>query len=131
MIALNLRRMVVAAATVALVAQPGAAQQTPPASSLKLDTQRSLVWWQIDPHYGHLWASSCPKDPSWQPGEGHSAGYYMNYAARPKISTGRQNEVRVPLFPRRTVRPNCRNAVSGSFRVDSNNWGAIKGNISV
>jgi hypothetical protein len=128
MIVQSIRRMVIAAAALALVAQPGAAQTS--MTNLKLDTQRSLVWWQIDPHFGHLWASSCPKDPSWQPGEGHSAGYYVNYAARPKISTNKQAETRIPLFPRRTVRPNCRNAVSGTFTADTNNW-AVKGSISV
>jgi hypothetical protein len=129
MIVRIIRRTLAAAAAVALIAQPGAAQTS--MATLKLDTQRSLVWWQIDPHFGHLWASSCPKDPSWQPGEGHSAGYYMNYAARPKISTTKQTEVRIPLFPRRTVRPNCRNAVSGTFAADTSNWGALKGSIAV
>jgi hypothetical protein len=125
----SIQRLLVTAAALALVAQTGAAQTA--TANLKLDPQRSLVWWQIDPHFGHLWASSCPKDPSWQPGEGHSAGYYVNYAARPKISTTKQNEVRIPLFPRRTVRPNCRNAVSGTFSADTNNWGAVKGSIAV
>jgi hypothetical protein len=97
-----------------------------------LDRARSLVWWQVDPHFGHLWASSCPKDPSWQPGEGHSAGYYMNYAARPKISTNKASESKIPLFPRRTVRPNCRQAVSGSFTAaDPTTWKNFKGRISV
>jgi hypothetical protein len=96
-----------------LAAFEPAAAQTP--TTLQIDQQRSLVWWQIDPHFGHLWASSCPKDPSWQPGEGHSAGYYLNYAARPNIGTTKASENKIPLFPRRTVRPNCRTAVSGTF----------------
>jgi hypothetical protein len=127
-----IRRSLLATLAVALCAQPGAAQIKAASSSLVLDTQRSLVWWQIDPHFGHLWASSCPKDPSWQPGEGHSAGYYLNYAARPKISTSKQAEVKIPLFPRRTVRPNCRNAVSGSFSVANlDSWGTLTGKITV
>ena len=105
-------------------------QQASAQSSMTIDKQRSLVWWQIDPHFGHLWASSCPKDPSWQPGEGHSAGHYLNYAARPRISTNKASEARIPLFPRRTVRANCRQAVSGSFTVaDANRWTGFKGNI--
>jgi hypothetical protein len=82
-----------------------------------LDLDRSSAWWQIDPHFGHLWASTCPLDPSWQPGEGHSAGYYINYATRPKIATTHENEKKIPLFPRKTVRPNCRHAVKGAFTV--------------
>lgn len=110
-----------------LCAQPVAAQT----STFTLDRERSLVWWQIDPHFGHLWASSCPKDPSWQPGEGHSAGYYLNYAARPKISTNNENEIKIPLFPRRTVRPNCRRAVVGNFTANAANWSNFRGTITI
>jgi hypothetical protein len=106
--------------------------QSAAGAALSVDKQRSLVWWQIDPHFGHLWASSCPKDPSWQPGEGHSAGHYLNYAARPRISTNKASEERIPLFPRRTVRPNCRQAISGTFSVaDANRWTGFKGTITV
>jgi hypothetical protein len=119
------------AAIALLVGVQSAAAQTA-GTSLSIDKQRSLVWWQIDPHYGHLWASSCPNDPSWQPGEGHSAGHYLNYAARPKIATTKSSEARIPLFPRRTVRSNCRQAVSGSFSVaDANTWANFKGKITV
>jgi len=34
-----------------------------------IDRKTSLAWWQMDPHYEHLWATTCPADPSWQPGE--------------------------------------------------------------
>jgi hypothetical protein len=93
----------------------------------KLDEDRSLVWWQIDPHFGHLWATTCPADPSWQPGEGHSAGFYINYATRPKIRTTHESESRVPLFPRKTVRPNCRHAVKGQFNGDPATFSNFKG----
>lgn len=98
----------------------------------ELDQDRSLVWWQIDPHYGHLWASSCPADPSWQPGEGHSAGYYINYATRPKIRTTNESEARVPLFPRKTVRPNCRHATKGGFTAaDGSTYAGFKGYVII
>jgi hypothetical protein len=110
-------------------ALPGAAQAP---ASFQIDKTRSLVWWQIDPHFGHLWASSCPNDPSWQPGEGHSAGHYLNYAARPKIATTKSSESRIPLFPRRTVRPNCRQAVSGTFTAsNASQWQNFKGVIKI
>jgi polyisoprenoid-binding protein YceI len=85
----------------------------------KLDEDRSLVWWQIDPHFSHLWASSCPSDPSWQPGEGHSAGYYISYATRPHMKQTHEHETRIPLFPRKTVRPNCRHATKGQFTTNA------------
>jgi polyisoprenoid-binding protein YceI len=95
-----------------------------------IDNTRSLVWWQVDPHLGHLWASTCPDDPSWQPGEGHSPGHYINYLTRPEIRTTHESEKRIPLFPRRTVRPNCRKAVSGTFTMAdakfSNATGGVK-----
>lgn len=128
MITRTLRRSLLGALALVVSVQAGASAQ----NALTVDKQRSLVWWQIDPHFGHLWASSCPKDPSWQPGEGHSAGYYLNYATRPKISTTKQSEIKVPLFPRRTVRPNCRQAVSGSFTTtDMTSWSNFKGTITI
>ena len=107
--------------------QPVSAQTS---TTYTVDQDRSLAWWQIDPHYGHLWASTCPDDPSWQPGEGHSPGYYINYATRPKIKTTKVAEKKIPLFPRRTVRPNCRHAVSGSVTTtDASALANVKGMI--
>lgn len=126
-----LKRHVAGLAAFLVVAAGGfetATAQSP--ASYTLDKQRSLVWWQVDPHFGHLWASSCPKDPSWQPGEGHSAGHYMNYAARPRISTNKASETKIPLFPRRTVRPNCTQAVSGTFTAtDPTRWTNFRGKV--
>jgi hypothetical protein len=124
---LTARWCAAAALAVAALGQPAFAQGP---TTFALDKSRSLVWWQIDPHFGHLWASSCPKDPSWQPGEGHSAGHYLNYAARPRISTNKASENKIPLFPRRTVRPNCTQAVSGTFTTsDPAGWSNFKGKI--
>lgn len=108
--------------------QPAAAQST----RYTVDNSRSLVWWQIDPHFGHLWATTCPHDKSWQPGEGHSAGYYINYKTRPKIRTTHESETRLPLFPRDTVRANCRRAVSGTITTtDARRYANLKGTITV
>ena len=106
--------------------RPAAAQST----SFAVDASRSMVWWQLDPHYGHLWATTCPHDRSWQPGEGHSPGYYINYKTRPKIRTLKENETRIPLFPRDTVRANCRRAVKGSVTM-SGRFAGMNGKISV
>jgi hypothetical protein len=101
-------------------------------AAFSIDPVRSLAWWQLDPHYGHLWSTTCPKDPSWQPGEGHSAGYYINYKNRPKIRTTKESDSRVPLFPRDTVRANCRRAVVGSFTTsDARRFSDMKGSVMV
>jgi hypothetical protein len=97
-----------------------------------VDQSRSLVWWQLDPHYGHLWATTCPRDPSWQPGEGYSAGYAINYKNRPKYRLTKESESRLPLFPRDTVRANCRRAVTGSFTASAAAiFRGLKGSITV
>src|SRR5688572_19437190 len=83
-----------------------------------VDQKRSLVWWQLDPHFGHLWATTCPRDPSWQPGEGHSGRYSINYKKRPKVKLTNVSAGTFPLFPRDTMRANCRTAVSGSFTTE-------------
>jgi hypothetical protein len=97
-----------------------------------IDQSRSLVWWQLDPHYGHLWATTCPDDPSWQPGEGHSGHFAINYKKRPKIKTTKENATQFPLFPRDTVRANCRVAVSGSFSTaDVKRYAQMNGSVTV
>lgn len=125
-----MNRRLLSFAILALLApiHSAAAQQT----SYVLDRDRSLVWWQLDPNFGHLWATTCPNDPSWQPGEGHSAGYYINYKKRPKIKLTNVAAGIYPLFPRDTVRANCRTAVSGSFTTtDAKRFVLMKGNVVI
>jgi polyisoprenoid-binding protein YceI len=125
---LRLRPWLLGLFTALLWQQPAAAQST----TYTLDNSRSLVWWQLDPHFGHLWATSCPLDRSWQPGEGHSAGHYINYKTRPKIETTNRSETRLPLFPRDTVRANCSRAVTGTLTTtDARRFANLKGTISV
>jgi hypothetical protein len=85
---------------------------------MSVDPATSLAWWQIDPHYEHLWATTCPADPSWQPGEGRTPGYYTDYATRPKTLPSGRSDRRIPLFPRLRVRPVCRHAVRGAVTAD-------------
>ena len=111
-----------------LISQPLFAQS----GSFRIDPARSLVWWQLDPHFGHLWATTCPRDPSWQPGEGHTGGYAINYKSRPKYKLTKESESRLPLFPRDTVRANCRRAVAGNFTVaDAKRFSQLKGSVTV
>jgi hypothetical protein len=90
-----------------------------------------MIWWQVNPHFGHLWATTCPNDETWQAGEGRSTGY------RDKSSTG--NKVRmtnvkdshdiIPLFPRDTVRANCRRAVAGSLTANGADYRGLRGDV--
>jgi hypothetical protein len=108
------------------------AQNPAAGRTMTIDNTRSMVWWQIDPHFGHLWATTCPKDPSWQPGEGHSPGYYVNFANRPRIKTTAVAETRVPLFPRKTVRAVCARSVTGTITIaDAASYTGVKGVVSI
>ena len=97
---------------------------------LSVEPERSLVWWQLDPHFGHLWGTTCPNEPSWQAGEGRSPGFYVNARKRPAVIA--KEEETVPLYPRLTVRPLCRRAVRGTFTAgDSIHYSGLKGYINV
>jgi hypothetical protein len=93
-----------------------------------VDPKTSLAWWQMDPHYEHLWATTCPADPSWQPGEGRDPGQYTDYATRPVTVPSAHSDARVPLFPRYRVRPICREAVRGEITIrDTTQWTGVTG----
>jgi hypothetical protein len=95
-----------------------------------IDTERSLAWWQVDPNYGHLWATTCPGEPSWQAGEGRSSGY--NYKKDPKVSQSEWHSKRIPLWPRDSVRAVCRQAVSGEIAAtESRTWRGAHGSVRV
>src|SRR5688572_10557120 len=84
---------------------------------MTVEGKTSLAWWQIDPHYEHLWSTTCPADPSWQPGEGRDPGMYTDYTTRPVTVASDRSDKRIPLFPRYRVRPTCRQAVSGDVTI--------------
>lgn len=98
------------------------------------DKKASLVWWQINPHMNHLWATTCPAEPSWRPGEGRSAGWVITRAFRPP----KQGEADVsdttiiPLYPRRRVRSVCAEAVEANVTVaDTTKWTGVRGEVTV
>ena len=92
----------------------------------------SLAWWQIDPHFGHLWATTCPADPTWQPGEGRSPQYYVDYIRRHDIKESGRRDARIPLYPRKRLRYVCKPAVSAVVEVsDTNSLTLVSAQISV
>ena len=123
------RGAVLAFAALCLTALPAAAAAQ---TVYEVDPERSLAWWQLNPNFAHLWASTCWRDPSWQPGEGRSAGYYVNYMVREKDDFTRNLTDRIPVYPRRTVRPLCSNALGGEVRVDdASSWTGVSGSVTI
>lgn len=99
-----------------------------------VDSKSSLAWWQIDPNMAHLWATTCPQEPSWRPGEGRSAGWFIDRAVAWKRGYAAVSDTtEVPLYPRFRVRPLCTDgAVKGEFTVaDTVNWTGISGLVIV
>jgi hypothetical protein len=94
----------------------------------------SLAWWQVNPHLNHLWATTCPEDPSWRPGEGRSAGWIIGQGL-PEAKhgyAGVDDTTIVPLYPRKKVEAVCSEAVDGEVQVeDSAQWRGVTGEIRV
>lgn len=113
----------------------GAGGVTPIAAQSRkfaVESKTSLAWWQMNPHYEHLWATTCPADPSWQPGEGRDPGQYTDYSTRPVTVPAAHADDRIPLFPRYRVRPVCREAVRGEITVqDTVRWTGVQGTVRV
>ncbi|HUL03394.1 MAG TPA: hypothetical protein VLV16_09230 [Gemmatimonadales bacterium] len=114
-----------------LLAAPAAA---PAQTRWTVDTKSSLAWWQVSPHLNHLWATTCPGDSSWRPGEGRSSGWYINPKLKPP-KTGYANvddTVHVPMYPRTTVYPLCVEAVKGEVTTpDTVHWRGVHGKVTV
>jgi hypothetical protein len=104
--------MAIAAASVAAVLFLSAKPVTAQNARYSAHPRASLAWWQVDPHFGHLWATTCPADPTWQPGEGRSPQYYIDYLRRPEIKESGREDRRIPLYPRKRIRHVCRPAIA-------------------
>lgn len=98
-----------------------------------VDPTVSLAWWQVNPHLNHLWATTCPQEPSWRPGEGRGAGWVIGETRRPKQGyAGVYDTTVVPLYPRLTVRAVCAEAVEGEILVaDTVAWRGVRGEVVV
>lgn len=122
---------VVAAAVVAgLLGAPVNAQ----AQAWAVDRKASLAWWQVSPHFNQLWATTCPHELSWRPGEGRSSGWLINPTLKvPK--TGQANvpdTVHVPFYPRPKVESGCPEAVEGRVLLpDTVTWRGARGEVTV
>lgn len=94
----------------------------------------SLGWWQVNPHLNHLWATTCPEEPSWRPGEGRSGGWsFSSGLPTPKQGfAGVSDTTLVPLYPRYEALPLCTEAVTGEVTVsDTVRWQGIRGQVVI
>jgi hypothetical protein len=98
-----------------------------------IDPKTSLAWWEMNPNLSHLWATTCTEDPAWQPGEGHSVSYAVDYLTRHDASPTKLSDTsKIPLYPRRVVRSLCTPAVTGEVVVgDTATWSGVRGTIAV
>ncbi len=96
--------------------------------------RESLAWWQLNPHLNHLWASTCPGDPSWRPGEGVSMGQAGAYvrSLQKRFGYAALLDTIIPLYPRRRVRAVCEDAVKVDLTVgDTVRWQNVRGKVSI
>jgi hypothetical protein len=94
-----------------------------------VDPKSSLAWWQMNPHMNHLWATTCPGEPSWRPGEDRTAAAFMRDMLRAPSTLDTLN---VPIYPRYAVRDVCAEAVRGEVTAtDTLNWRGVRGQIVV
>ena len=124
-----LRRMCSAALLCALTAVAAQAQ-----ARWTADREASLAWWQINPHMSHLWATTCPEEPSWRPGEGRSAGWVIGQTLSPPKQgyAAVSDTTNIPLYPRRKVRSVCTEAVTATVLVaDTTTLQGVRGQVVV
>jgi len=114
-----------------------ASRQAPAQTRWTVDTKGSLAWWQVDPNLNHLWATTCPEDGNWRPGEGRSAGWSgwsLEGPPPPALGTfaNVSDTIHVPLYPRRRVRLICTEAVTGQLVTpDTATWRGARGDFTV
>jgi len=126
----RLRWLSLAASLVGLLAPVSAA---PAQTRWSIDTKASLAWWQVSPHLNHLWATTCPQEPTWRPGESRSSGWNVDPNLRSPIGTGHvPDTVHVPFYPRFRVRSVCTEAVQGEVILpDTVKWRGAHGEVTV
>src|SRR6267142_6709793 len=90
----------------------------------------------MDPHFGYLWATTCPQDTTWQAGASHSSGY--RYLVKKDPVRGLPLDERAtakshtPVYERGFARRGCTPAVTGEITVpDTNTWRGVRGLVSI
>lgn len=116
--------------------RPGAAQDSsnsPRQYQFTVDTIYSLAWYQVNPHISVLWATTCPQDPHWRPGESRNTGWDLRGLPTPKVGMALIHDSVIPWYERDAARPVCTpNAVFGNVTADDTlTWRGLRGTIQV
>jgi hypothetical protein len=117
-----------------LVALLAIASRAPAQTRFTIDPRASLAWWQVNPHLNHLWATTCPEEPSWRPGEGRSGGWVIGKGSKPPKHgyAAVSDTTIVPLYPRHEALSVCTEAVEGQLLVaDTVQWREVRGEVTV
>lgn len=110
---------------------PATAQSSPPVRFV-IDRDASLAWYQANPHTNMLWATSCPGDPFWRPGESRNAGWDTHGLPAPTTGAANVLDTVIPLYRRARARPLCPRAVRGEiFAEDTITWRGVHGQVTV
>jgi hypothetical protein len=122
-------------ALILVAALTGVAARAPGQTRWTIDPKSSLAWWQVNPHLNHLWATTCPEEPSWRPGEGRSGGWTIGAGLRPPKQgyAAVSDTTIVPLYPRFEALPVCSaDAVQGEIVVaDTAQLRGVRGDVTV
>lgn len=93
-----------------------------------IDEKSSLAWWQINPHLGDLWGTTCEAESSWHAGRAQDP---MKHE-RSKMGYAGVLDTLVPLYPRPVAQAVCAPAVTGEFEaVDTVHWRGVHGQVVV
>jgi polyisoprenoid-binding protein YceI len=97
-----------------------------------VDPKASLAWWQIDPNLNHLWATTCPQEPSWQSGELTAGGWDQPSSYSKKGVGWVSDTIHIPLYPRYAIRFVCTEALVGQIVVqDTVRWSGMRGQVAI
>jgi hypothetical protein len=118
-------------APAAAIAQNGSASSRQ--FQFSVDTLYSLAWYQVNPHISVLWATTCPQDPHWRPGESRNTGWDLRGLPTPKVGMALINDSVIPWYERDAARPICTpHAVFGDVSADDTlTWHGLHGTIRV
>ena len=93
-----------------------------------LDERASLAWWQINPHLGDLWGTTCPAETSWHAGRAQDP---MRHE-KSKLGYAGVMDTVIPLYPRPVPMAVCAPGVSGAFEAaDTVSWQGVRGRVVV
>jgi hypothetical protein len=91
-----------------------------------IDDHASVAWWQINPHLGDLWGTTCPQESTWHAGRGQESFKH------PKTGYAGVIDTVVPLYPRPVAQAVCASAVHGEITAgDTVTWHDVHGRVLV